>query len=102
MARPPESASLPNVIDALLAFTAPVTQILDHMARAPQAAGVNASVDALRELLGEVLAALEDQFPRRDLETTIAVLERATDLVLGEILLVPHDPSNGDGDRCDG
>jgi hypothetical protein len=89
---------LSGLVDALIEFTAPFTQILDHMARAPQS-DANVAVETLRQMLPEVLAALENRFPQRDLRAATAVLNGATDAVLSEILLVPHetDRLNGSG-----
>ena len=60
------------------------------MARAPQS-DVDEAVTTLRGLLPDVLASLEREFPPRDLQTAVAVLDRATDTVLEEIHLVPHE-----------
>jgi hypothetical protein len=98
----PEDAS---GVAQLLECTAPITQILDHMARAPGAPDIDAAVGVLRSLLEDALAPLEAQVAQADLLTAAAVIDRATEAILREILLVPHPrrgPSNAGVRRgCD-
>jgi hypothetical protein len=94
----PKHAELSDLVDVLLEFAAAITQIVDHMARAP-GADPGVAVETLRQLLPDVLASLEDSFPREDLRAATAVLNRATDAVLSEILLVPHGSDHSNGSR---
>jgi hypothetical protein len=85
---------------ALLECTAPVTQILDHMARSPTAPDVAAAVATLRTLMEGVLAPLEERIPAGELERAAEIIDLATDAILEEILLVPHPgarPFSGGG-----
>jgi hypothetical protein len=95
MIRDAEPSAVAPLAEALLECTAPMTQILDHMARAPEAVSVEAAVERLRALLESVLEPLEDTVPARDLASAAAVVERATDLIAGEILLVPQPGGGG-------
>jgi hypothetical protein len=83
----PEAARLAG---ALLECTAPVTQILDHMARAPDAPDLDAALRTLRVLLESALASLEDRVPSGDLRRAAEIVDLATDAILAEILMVPH------------
>lgn len=88
-----EPSPVEQLTEAVLSCTAPMTQILDHMARSPGTISVAAAVSRLRELLESVLEPLEETVPRWDLVNAAEVVERVTDLIVAEILLVPHAPS---------
>ncbi len=85
---PPAIATL---TDRLLEATAPVAQIIDHMSRAPGACDAGAIVDDARAILADALAPLSREFSPRDLRVAGAVFSRATEAIVAEILLVPHD-----------
>jgi hypothetical protein len=75
---------------ALVECLAPVTQILDHMARAPAAPDIPAAVAQLRRTLDDVLEPLAEEFDDVDLRHAAEIVDRATDVILSEVLLVPH------------
>jgi hypothetical protein len=85
-----DASGVAQLTNALLECTAPITQILDHMARAPGAPDIDAAVGVLRSLLEDALAPLESHVPRADLVIAATVVDRATEAILSEILLVPH------------
>jgi hypothetical protein len=87
-----------RLASALMECLAPVTQILDHMARSPTAPDVAAAVATLRTLMEGVLAPLEEHIPPHELERAAEIVDLATDAILADILLVPHAgprPFNG-------
>jgi hypothetical protein len=91
-----DGAAAARLASALMECLAPVTQILDHMARAPTAPDVAAAVTTLRTLMADVLVPLEDHIPPGDLARAAEIVELATDAILADILLVPHArPPNG-------
>ncbi len=81
-----------RVVDAVLACTGPVTQILDHMARAPEPMAPERAAGVLRRLLCDALDPLSTAAPREELRVAARLLDAAADLIVGEILLVPHAP----------
>jgi hypothetical protein len=85
-------ADVSSLVDALLECTAPITQILDHMVRAPDAQDVDGAVALLREVLADVLAPFGTVLAARDLRTTTAILEAVAPMICEEVLLVPHAP----------
>jgi hypothetical protein len=83
---------LERVVDAVLACTGPVTQILDHMARAPQPLAPERAAEVLRGLLCGALHPLAVDAPREELRVAARLLDAAADLIAGEIMLVRHTP----------
>ena len=81
---------LERVVDAVLACTGPVTQILDHMARSPEPLAPERAAGILRGLLCDALHPLAVDAPRGELRVTARLLDAAADLIVGEIMLVPH------------
>jgi hypothetical protein len=79
-----------RVVDAVLACTGPVTQILDHMACSPQPLAPERAAGILRGLLCDALQPLAVDTPREELRVTARMLGAAADLIAGEIVLVPH------------
>jgi hypothetical protein len=92
MTPPTKPAEVASFVDAMLECTAPITQILDHMVRAPDATDVDAAVPILRHLLADVLAPLGTVLAPRDLRTATAILEAAAPMICEDVLLVPHPP----------
>jgi hypothetical protein len=85
-----QGAAATRLAWAVLECTAPITQILDHMARSPNAPDVQAAVATLRTVLEGVLAPLEETVPPADLLRTAEIVDLVTDAIVAEILLVPH------------
>src|SRR5688500_18816730 len=81
-----------RVVDAVLACTAPMTQILDHMARAPEPMAPQRAATMLRGLLCDALHPLATAAPREELRVAARLLGAAADLIADEILPVPHAP----------
>ena len=81
-----------RVVDAVLACTGPVTQILDHMAGAPEPVSPGRAAGLLRGLLRDALEPLATAAPRDELRVAARLLDAAADLIVDEILLVPHGP----------
>jgi hypothetical protein len=94
----PDAPGVARLVDALLGCTAPLSQFLDHMARSPNAPDIDAAVAQLRSLVEQVIAPLEELVPRGDLVTAAEIIERATDEIVTQMLIVPH----ADGDRLGG
>jgi hypothetical protein len=88
-----------RVVDAVLACTAPVTQILDHMARAPEPVAPERAASVLRRLLCDALHPLATAAPREELRVAARLLDAAADLIVDEILLVPHAPRRAPASR---
>jgi hypothetical protein len=99
MTSPDDATPVATLSRALVECLAPVTQILDHMAAAPGAPDVPAAVAQLRRTLDDVLEPLGEEVDRADLARTAEVVDRATDLILSEVLLVPHPVTAGGGRR---
>jgi hypothetical protein len=93
MTPPTRPADVSSLVDALLECTAPITQILDHMVRAPDAKDTDAAVAALREVLADVLAPFATVLAARDLRTATAILEAVAPMICEEVMLVPHAPA---------
>jgi hypothetical protein len=89
MTRRSPNAGLERLVDAMLASVAPITQILEHMARSPTSPSPEAAVGTLRQLVVEARAPRGGDIPRRALHPA-ATVEAATEALLAEILLVPH------------
>src|SRR6476659_4326115 len=90
MTSPDDATPVATLSRALVECLAPVTQILDHMARAPAAPDIPAAVAQLRRTLDDVLAPLGDEFAAADVTRAAEIVDRATDVILSEVLLVPH------------
>jgi phosphohistidine phosphatase SixA len=86
------SEDIERVVDAILACTAPLTQILDHMARARQPLPPEKAVQVLRELLCQTLQPLAATAPSAELRAAARLIDAAAELVVDEVLLVPHAP----------
>ena len=89
MTKPPKSDTT-ELVDALLDCVAPITQILDHMARSPSSADIDASVSVFKELLNEVLGPVSGRIGAKALRTAAEVLDTVTDTIAEELLLVPQ------------
>src|SRR5918994_7493961 len=81
-----------RVVDAVLACAGPVTQILDHMARAPGPPAPDRAAEVLRGLLCEALHPLATSAPREELRVAARLLDAAADLIADDILLVRRPP----------
>jgi hypothetical protein len=90
MSRDPDTADVDRVVDAIMDCTAPITQMLDHMARAPGAPDVEHAVRTLRRLLAETLERPLGEHDPAALAATVEVLGRVTDVMVEEIYLMPH------------
>jgi hypothetical protein len=88
-----------RLVDAVLACAGPVTQILDHMARAPGPAAPERAAEVLRGLLCGALQPLAASAPREELRVAARMLDAAADLIVDDILLVPHPPRRGRAGR---
>jgi hypothetical protein len=97
MTSPDDATPVATLSRALVECLAPVTQILDHMARAPGAPDIPAAVAQLRRTLDDVLAPLGDEFAAADVTRAAEIVDRATDVILSEVLLVPHPVGLGGG-----
>jgi hypothetical protein len=85
-----DGAAATRLASAVLECTAPITQILDHMARAPTTPDVQAAVATLRTVLEGVLAPLEQTVSAADLLRAAEIVDLVTDAIVADILLVPH------------
>jgi hypothetical protein len=90
MTSPDDATPVAALSRALVECLAPVTQILDHMARAPSAPDIPAAVAQLRRTLDDVLEPLAEEFDDADMTRAAEIVDRATDVILSEVLLVPH------------
>jgi hypothetical protein len=63
-----------DLVQAILEVTAPITQMLDHMMRAPGEPQIDDVVKTMKHLLEDVLAPLET---RDDVREATAVLDAA-------------------------
>jgi hypothetical protein len=81
-----------RLVDAVLACAGPVTQILDHMAHAPGPPAPERAAEVLRGLLCGALHPLATSAPRDELRVAARMLDAAADLIVDDILLVPHPP----------
>ena len=86
------SSNVTEFVDAVLECTAPITQALDHMLRAPGDPGIDAVLATLRTLLCDVLSPLATH---DDLRAATAVLEATTPLIIENLFMVPHPRANG-------
>jgi hypothetical protein len=79
-----------ELVDAMLEFTAPITQALDHMMRSPGDPAIDHVVDVLKALLRDVLAPMGAMLAPDDLRTATAVIEASVPMICENLLLVPH------------
>jgi hypothetical protein len=79
-----------ELVDAMLEFTAPITQALDHMMRSPGEPAIAQVVDVLKALLRDVLAPMDVMLAPDDLRTATAVIEASVPMICENLLLVPH------------
>jgi hypothetical protein len=86
-----EPTALSELVDAVLETTAPVTLMLDHMARSADPLDVRDAADCLRELVREVLAPLETSHPEADLRTATLVLQAAIPLIVKNFFYIPRE-----------
>jgi hypothetical protein len=89
-----ESTPITELVDAMLEFTAPITQALDHMMRSPGEPEIDEVVAVLRTLLGDVLQPMGTMLSTHDLRTATAVIEASVPMVCEGLFLVPHAPPN--------
>jgi hypothetical protein len=88
-----DPTALSELVDAVLETTAPVTLMLDHMARSSDAPDIRDAAEALRELVREVLAPLSDEHTEADLRTATVVLQAAIPLIVKNFFYIPRDPT---------
>ena len=84
---PPDTERLAG---ALMACLAPLTQILDHMARAPQSASVEQSAALLKGLLADTLAPMSERLGAEAVRIASELLDETAEVIADEIYLVPH------------
>ena len=82
-----DSTPIPDLVQAILEVTAPVTQMLDRMMRAPGEPDIEDVVMTMKRLLEDVLAPLAS---RDDVHTATDALNDAMPLILEGIYLHPH------------
>jgi hypothetical protein len=97
MTQPLDGTASARLATALMECVAPVTQILDHMARAPTAPDIESAVATLTTVLEGVVAPLERRYPAAELERAAEIVDEVTDAILEEIMLVPHAPPRRPG-----
>jgi len=81
-----------RLVAALMACLAPLTQILDHMARSSQSASVDASAAALQTLLTDTLGPMTERRGAEAVRVSTELLVEAAAVIVEEIRLVPHRP----------
>ena len=86
-----EPTALSELVDAVLETTAPVTLMLDPMARSADPPDVRDAADCLRELVREVLAPLSVSYPEADLRTATVVLQAAIPLIVKNFFYLPRE-----------
>jgi hypothetical protein len=86
------------LVEAVVGLGGPLTSIVSHMVEtqmsgrgAPNAASIP---NILHGLLRDVLEPLRDEFSAGEILASARALERVTDQVCGEILLVNGDPDD--------
>jgi hypothetical protein len=82
-----DSPQVRDLVQAILEITAPITQMLDHMARSPTQPETDEIVATMKRLLEDVLAPLAGH---ADVDATTALLVQAEDLIFENIHFVPH------------
>ncbi len=85
-----ESAPITELVDAMLEFTAPITQALDHMMRSPGEPDIDEAVAVLKTLLRDVLSPMGTMLSPHDLRTATAVIEASVPMICESLMLVPH------------
>jgi hypothetical protein len=83
-----DSPQVRDLVQAILGVTAPITQILDHMARSPTEPTVEELLARMKQLLEDVLAPLAGHV---DVDASTALLARAEELIHENVHLVPHE-----------
>ena len=86
------STPITELVDAMLEFTAPITQTLDHMMRSPGEPEIDEVVEVLKTLLRDVLAPMGTMLSPHDLRTATAVIEASVPMICESLMLVPHGP----------
>src|SRR5262249_48711233 len=87
-----QPAGLTELADAILECAAPITLILDHMARSPTRPEPAEARAVLRDLVRDVREPRATASPPRALRTTTAVWEAPVPLMVEELMLVTHEP----------
>jgi hypothetical protein len=86
----PSQPDTERLVGALMACLAPLTQILDHMARSPQSASVEGSAAVLQRLLTDTLGPMSERLGAEAVRVSTELLVEAADVIVEEIHLVPH------------
>jgi hypothetical protein len=81
-----ESTSVSALVQGIMEIAAPITQMLDHMTRAPGEPDIDDVLRTLKRLLEDVLSPLESH---EHIGPAVDVLETALPLILENIYLVP-------------
>jgi hypothetical protein len=84
---PDSPSAVPAFTQAILEVTAPITQMLDHMMRAPGEPDIREVVMTAKRALEEVLAPLESD---ADLAAATRLVDAAATLVIEGVFTVPH------------
>ncbi len=92
MSQRAESTPINELVDAMLEFTAPITQTLDHMMRSPGEPEIDEVVEVLKTLLRDVLEPMGTMLSPHDLRTATAVIEASVPMICESLMLVPHGP----------
>ncbi len=92
MSQRAESTPIVELVDAMLEFTAPITQALDHMMRSPGEPEIDEVVAVLKSLLRDVLEPMGTMLSAHDLRTATAVIEASVPMICESLMLVPHQP----------
>ena len=92
MSQRAESTPIIELVDAMLEFTAPITQALDHMMRSPGEPEIDEVVEVLKTLLRDVLEPMGTMLSPHDLRTATAVIEASVPMICESLMLVPHGP----------
>jgi hypothetical protein len=91
-----EPAPVSELVDAMLEFTAPITQALDHMMRSPGDPDIDQVVAVLKTLLTDVLSPMGVMLAADDLRTATAVIEASVPMICENLMLVPHQRGRRD------
>jgi hypothetical protein len=83
-----------ELVAAMLEFTAPITQALDHMMRSPGEPEIDEVVAMLKSLLRDVLEPMGTMLSAHDLRTATAVIEASVPMICEGLFLVSHVPPN--------
>ncbi len=87
MADTQPTGSVTDFVQAILEITAPITQMLDHMMRAPGQPDIRDVVETMKRVLEDVLAPLGED---ADLRAATRLVDAAATIVLDEVYAVPH------------